>query len=556
MPLMRMAAGAVAEIAARLLDDEGIDLSEARVVVLAGAGDNGGDGLYAAARLAEAGASVTAVAVGRSPARVRVRRDGARRRQGAGAGSPRPDSRLRERLLRGRGGGTVRDGAVDHLRAHVLIDAMTGIGVEGGLRGIPAAIASSMGLDGAVPERPAAPEYERTRRFPMVVAVDAPSGVGVDDGTLPGAYIPADATVTFGAMKPCAMMPPACYAQGRLTLVDFGFDVDDAEPAVEMVDDETAGELVPAAATDRLEVLARRGRAGDRFRALPRRPRCSLSRGPHVRMWVWCGIWARSGRRTWCWPPAPKRCWARGMCSPGSSAPRARCRRRPGRRRHPARDDRRLLRHYDAGEPDAPNGVEPEGDAYDMPPIVVDAGALDLLPNRVPPQVLITPHAAELARLLQRLGEDVDVDDVLAEPWRCARRAHALTGATVLLKGAVTILVGEEDGEERTILSGAAPAWLSHRRAGDVLAGMLGALLAQNAPDTPIPTPRRLRSPRSAHTLHGLAAGLAADSEQRGWSAPAVYGQHHAEPAPTPGHPIIASDIVAAIPRVFEEVIQ
>ena len=56
--------------------------------------------------------------------------------------------------------------------------------------------------------------------------------------------------------------------------------------------------------------------------------------------------------------------------------------------------------------------------------------------------------------------------------------------------------------------------------------------------------------------LHGLAAGLAADCEQRGWSAPAVYGQHHTEPTPAPGHPIIASDIVAAIPRVFEEVIQ
>ena len=92
------------------------------------------------------------------------------------------------------------------------------------------------------------------------------------------------------------------------------------------------------------------------------------------------------------------------------------------------------------------------------------------------------------------------MDDVLAEPWRCARRAHALTGATVLLKGAVTILVGEEDGEERTILSGAAPAWLSTAGAGDVLAGILGALLAQNAPTPPIPTPRRLRSPRSAHT--------------------------------------------------------
>ena len=41
-----------------------------------------------------------------------------------------------------------------------------------------------------------------------MVAVDAPSGVGVDDGSLPGPYIPADVTVTFGAMKPCAMVPP------------------------------------------------------------------------------------------------------------------------------------------------------------------------------------------------------------------------------------------------------------------------------------------------------------------------------------------------------------
>ena len=244
VPLMRMAAGAVAEIAARLLDDEGIDLSEARVVVLAGAGDNGGDGLYAAARLAEAGASVTAVAVGRS---LHESAFAAMVRAGGKVLVLDPRARIpgcASDFSAGEAGERFETALSIISRAHVLIDAMTGIGVEGGLRGIPAAIASSMGLDGAVPERPAAPEYERTRRFPMVVAVDAPSGVGVDDGALPGAYIPADATVTFGAMKPCAMMPPACYAQGRLTLVDFGFDVDDAEPAVEMVDDETAGELV------------------------------------------------------------------------------------------------------------------------------------------------------------------------------------------------------------------------------------------------------------------------------------------------------------------------
>ena len=338
--------------------------------------------------------------------------------------------------------------------------------------------------------------------------------------------------------------------------MDFGFDVDDAEPAVEMVDDETAGELIrlprltdskysrgvvglvtgsaryPGAAVLTVKGASRANVGMVRYlgpqraqdMVLAARPEAVLGKG-HVQSWV-----------------------------VGSGV--------LGAEDDPDGDDiqretiGRLLRHYDAGEPDAPNGVEPESDAYDMPPIVVDAGALDLLPNRVPPQVLITPHAAELARLLQRLGEDIDVDDVLAEPWRCARRAHALTGATVLLKGAVTILVGEEDGEERTILSGAAPAWLSTAGAGDVLAGMLGALLAQNAPDTPHTDTSTVEIAAVGAYLHGLAAGLAADSEQRGWSAPAVYGQHHAEPAPAPGHPIIASDIVAAIPRVFEEVIQ
>ena len=117
--------------------------------------------------------------------------------------------------------------------------------------------------------------------------------------------------------------------------------------------------------------------------------------------------------------------------------------------------------------------------------IVVDAGALDLLPNRVPPQVLITPHAAELARLLQRLGEDVDVDDVLAEPWRCARRAHALTGATVLLKGAVTILVGEEGRRGADHIVRRRARMVVHRRRGRRAGGHAGRAVGQNAPDTP-----------------------------------------------------------------------
>lgn len=134
----------------------------------------------------------------------------------------------------------------------------------------------------------------------------------------------------------------------------------------------------------------------------------------------------------------------------------------------------KLLTHYALSSDDDPD--DDDDLAYDMPPLVVDAGALDLLPDEVPPQVVITPHAGELASLLTARGEDVDASDVQNEPLHWALRAHELTGATVLLKGAVTIVVGEPadtdresdaqggfaDDEQhvRVVVSGRAPAWL------------------------------------------------------------------------------------------------
>ncbi len=99
-----------------------------------------------------------------------------------------------------------------------------------------------------------------------------------------------------------------------------------------------------------------------------------------------------------------------------------------------------LLKHYALGSEDE------NKDAYDMPPIVVDAGALDLLPERVPGQVVITPHAGEMAKLLNRFEtaastaehadshEPYTADDVRLNPLASAKRAHELTGATVLLR--------------------------------------------------------------------------------------------------------------------------
>ena len=103
VPLMRMASAATAHVVAEMIEDEGVALEESNIVLLAGSGDNGGDGLFAATMLASNGASVTAVAVGRTLHGEGFRRIRPRRRQGA---DPRPglrDSGVRCRLQRWRG---------------------------------------------------------------------------------------------------------------------------------------------------------------------------------------------------------------------------------------------------------------------------------------------------------------------------------------------------------------------------------------------------------------------------------------------------------------------
>lgn len=551
VPLMRMAASAVARVTLSLLDDEDLDVEDARVTVLAGAGDNGGDGLYAGAELAREGAQVTAVAVGRS-----LHEDAFRAFVRAGGRvlvlDPAADiSGCTSGFSAGEAGERLQ-AAVECARgAHVVLDAMTGIGVAGALRGVAGTLASSLGMDGVLPDN------DPSADLPLVVAVDAPSGVGVDDGSLPGPYIPADVTVTFGAMKPCAMVPPASYACGRITLVDFGFDVDDAVPFAEMTDGDFVADSVrlpsladgkysrgvvglvtgsaryPGAAvlSARAAACANVGmvrylgpqRAQDMILAVL--PEAVLGKG-RVQSWV-----VGSG--------VP----AEGDVASGDDMQRATI--------------TALLDHYALEDGDGSRNERAEG----MPPIVVDAGALDLLPCHVVPQVVITPHAGELAALLNRL--DADMADVVSRQWvearplRAALRAHELTGATVLLKGAVTIVVGADgDGNTRIILSGRAPAWMATAGSGDVLAGVLGALLAQQddmLSDDPALVPEVAAA---AAYMHGLAGAMASGSEQRGWHRPHLYGHAGKTPASAIGHPIVAGDVVAAVPRAFGELLR
>ena len=554
VPLMRMAASAVARVTLSLLDDEDLDVEDARVTVLAGAGDNGGDGLYAGAELAREGAQVTAVAVGRS-----LHEDAFRAFVRAGGRvlvlDPAADIPGCTSGFSAGEAGERLQAAVECARgSHVVLDAMTGIGVAGALRGVAGTLASSLGMDGVLPDKPALPNNDPSADLPLVVAVDAPSGVGVDDGSLPGPYIPADVTVTFGAMKPCAMVPPASYACGRITLVDFGFDVDDAVPFAEMTDGDFVADSVrlpdgkysrgvvglvtgsaryPGAAvlSARAAACANVGmvrylgpqRAQDMILSVL--PEAVLGKG-RVQSWV-----VGSG--------VP----AEGDVASGDDMQRATI--------------AALLDHYALEDGDGSRNERAEG----MPPIVVDAGALDLLPCHVVPQVVITPHAGELAALLNRL--DADMADVVSRQWvearplRAALRAHELTGATVLLKGAVTIVVGADgDGNTRIILSGRAPAWMATAGSGDVLAGVLGALLAQQddmLSDDPALVPEVAAA---AAYMHGLAGAMASGSEQRGWHRPHLYGHAGKTPASAIGHPIVAGDVVAAVPRAFGELLR
>lgn len=553
VPLMRMAASAAAHVTMTLLDDEDLAVEDARVALLVGAGDNGGDGLYAGAELANEGAHVTAIAVGRSlheeafgafvhaGGRVLVL-DPAAEIPGCTTGFSAGEAG--ERL----------QAAVEYVQSsHVIIDAMTGIGVSGALRGIAGAIASSLGFDGELPDRPALPNNEPSSTLPLVVAIDTPSGVGVNDGSLPGPYIPADVTVTFGAMKPCAMVPPASYACGRLTLVDFGFDIDDCVPAAEMTDGDfvtdsirlpqlsdgkysrgvvglvTGSARYPGAAVLSATAAARANTGMVRYLGPQRAQDMVLSSLPEA-------VIGKGRVQSWV---------------VGSGVP-------TGDDEAADTDIQRetitaLLKHYALQEKTGSNDDARNESALGMPPIVVDAGALDLLPGKVPAQVVVTPHVGELARMLTRLDEnEASVDEVRSQPLACARRVHELTGATVLLKGAVTMVVGTDgEGNERVILSGRAPAWMSTAGSGDVLAGMLGALLAQQD-DMLAKDPALVPEVVAAGAyMHGLAGAIASRSEQRGWHRPQIYGHSKKQHFGEIGHPIIASDIIGGIQPAF-----
>ncbi|MEU0677730.1 NAD(P)H-hydrate dehydratase [Streptomyces sp. NPDC006172] len=183
-----------------------------RVVLLVGSGDNGGDALYAGARLARRGAGVTAVLL--APERTHPGGLHALRRAGG-------------RTL------TSGEGAAEAVRrADLVLDGIVGIGGRGGLRGDAVDLAALAAESRAV-----------------VVAVDLPSGVDADTGEVRGATVRADLTVTFGTHKPGLLIDPAREHAGSVRLVDIGLELPD-RPELEALQHADVARLLPAPAPE------------------------------------------------------------------------------------------------------------------------------------------------------------------------------------------------------------------------------------------------------------------------------------------------------------------
>lgn len=168
-------------------------------------------------------------------------------------------------------------------------------------------------------------------------------------------------------------------------------------------------------------------------------------------------------------------------------------------------------------------------------PVVVDAGALDLVPGAVAP-VVVTPHDRELARLREAAGlPEISLTGPRADREGAAVDTAAALGVTVLLKGSRTV-VATPAGRVRTVVS--PTAWLAAAGTGDVLGGILGALVAG-----------------AAEADAGADGSAALDADTLGaLAATAAYVHGHAAAAASAarsGGPITALDVAESVASVI-----
>jgi hydroxyethylthiazole kinase-like uncharacterized protein yjeF len=346
-------------------------------------------------------------------------------------------------------------------QADLVIDGLVGLGGKGELRDEAARLAD-----------------QATSSSGLVVAVDLPSGVDADTGRAAESAIWADVTVTFGLMKPGLLLQPGAMHAGAIELVDIGIASDAVVPSITSLAARDVAAMLPVPGP--LDHKYSQGVVGvvAGSRQYPGAAVLSVGAALHTKTGAVRYVGVADRDVVAAWPSA--------IVSPDGI---------PDAERVQAWAVGPGLGTDDSARAQLAQVLAASG------PVVVDADALtmmaaqpDLMRHReqLGQITVLTPHLAEFARLAPDL--DVSIDPVaavrtLAARWQC----------TVLLKGATTV-VADADGQVRLNLTGT--PWLATAGTGDVLTGVIAALLAGGLGG--------LDAASAGAFVHGLAGRLAA----------------------------------------------
>jgi hydroxyethylthiazole kinase-like uncharacterized protein yjeF len=430
-----VASFALMQSAGRAVADAATDMAEeGAILVVAGRGNNGGDGFVAAAELAARGRDVAVILV---CDRATLKGDAAR--------------------AAALWNGDVLPCAPSSIGSPALIvDALFGTGLDRPVKGDPLAIIEAINASGIA-----------------VLSVDLPSGIHGSSGAAMGAAVQARETVTFFRPKTGHLLLPGRVHCGRLRVVDIGIEAEVLEE-IQPLTFENVPELwvssfpIPRmaghkyvrghavvvsgdiAATGAARLAARGALRAGAGLVTVASPRDALA----VNAAALTAVMVRAvdtpaefsglvgdNRITSC------------VIGPGAGV--------GGRTRDLVLAALAAGRHT----------------VLDADALTSFAEAPDQLFAAVkkagPTGVVITPHEGEFKRLFNYLGHE---DKVMSKLER-GRLAAARAGAVVLIKGADTV-VASPDG--RAVIAANAPPWLATAGSGDVLAGIIGGLLAQS----------------------------------------------------------------------------
>jgi len=471
-----------------LMERAGAGLAEAvvrhagpgRLVVVCGKGNNGGDGLVAARLLRESGREVTVLGI-------------------AGLEGLKGDAAENLRRLPGPAPEPFDPGRLEGCSG--TVDALLGTGSSGEPRG---EVAEAIVAIAACP----AP----------VIAADMPSGVDASTGEVAGVAVRATATATFHAAKPGLWINPGKRHAGEVTVIDIGIP-----PGAPMTAD--VGLIGPAVRA----LIPRREPGSTKFTSghvLVAGGSRGLTGAPSLASEA--AMRAGAGYVTACVPaslnlvfetrllevmtrPLPDR--EGGLLEEAAGEVVAQAERRggalavgPGLGREEGAVA--FARHV-AGQSPVPLVLDADG-------LNAHAGRLEALAGRSAPGVL-TPHAGELGRLLERESADIEAHRLVS-----AREAASRARAVIVLKGDDTI-VAAPDG--RAGVSPGGSRALATAGTGDVLTGVVAAMLAKRLD--------AFDAACAAVWVHSRAGALAAD--RRGAEG------------------VIASDVIAELPRALVE---